>query len=348
MIANYLLSADAEILERYPDASPFFNDIKAETAASAFNNTSFSPEKRGAMIRAEYALALINDRKEIQNAVDAAKERGATVATGAEQIIDNWFIGHRTGLRSAYSAYIGSHSRVASPAITGPARFPVERNRKRCDAADNKLKAISEYRDKSKKQVLRALLPHGDGIEIRTDDPDASKKLQAKIRELETRRDCMKRSNAVIRKHLKKSGELSGAVREACIADLMTATGYTRKTVEQIITPSQGFGDIGYASYELSNLGAEIRRLKHRVADVESVQSLSINDEFSNGISVSISTDGKICIDFGDKPTDEVRQAIRYSHGYKWSRKRREWVRKLTTNAYNGYVREVRDFLAAI
>lgn len=82
----------------------------------------------------------------------------------------------------ATQAYWLSMSRCMSPMITGPARFPVERNRKRTDVADRRLQEVGADFDRALRALQRAAFPHGmPGDAIRGDDPDAIAKLEAKL-----------------------------------------------------------------------------------------------------------------------------------------------------------------------
>lgn len=345
---DYHGTPEKEMLERHPEIAPYFHDIDRHTSANAFNNTSHSPERRGAGLRASYALELLSDKNNVIAAVAAAQRRGAEIVDYHESILTVWFTGHRAGLKSKYLDYLYSHSRVASSFICGPANFPVARNRKRSDAADRKYEAIGEFRQLSIKRVLKELLPFGDGTSIKSNDPNASSKIQGKIESLETQRDHMKKVNAIVRKYYKHgSPEVTPEQREQCRQELAALTGQPLAAVDTMLKPNYMGRVIPFEPYEFSNLGAEIRRLKTRTEEVEQIQSTTINDEFANGISVDLSDDQKICIHFGFKPDEATRTTLK-RHAFKWSRARTAWVRKLTSNAQADYNNQIKPLLQAL
>lgn len=80
------------------------------------------------------------------------------------------------------AAYWSAMSRCLSPMIAGPARFPVERNRKRTEAADNRLHDALADELRAFRALERAAFPHGmPGEAIRGDDPAALDKLKVKL-----------------------------------------------------------------------------------------------------------------------------------------------------------------------
>lgn len=117
------------------------------------------------------------------------------------------------------------------------------RHRRDIDRIDRGMRATVEHGAKAQEMAQRA-----DNIEaaaaqaIYSDDPDATERLAEKIAKLEARRDRMKAANAEFRK----------AHRE----ELKGRTAYERSCA------------MPHASYELTNLGANIRRLKGRLEEV--------------------------------------------------------------------------------
>ena len=105
-----------------------------------------------------------------------------------------------------------------------------------------------------------------DGIDrqladtIFSDDPDAIEALKVKVARLKVNQDRMKAVNAAIRKHAK-------AGKDAQIAALV-ALGMDTATAKIRVDPDH-CGHIGYAPYETTNNGANIRRLEGRIAQLE-------------------------------------------------------------------------------
>lgn len=347
-MTNYHETYENNRLEAHPEIAPYFNDINKETAARAYHGTSHSPERAGSIIRSDYALMLLEDKQSVVKSIERAMKHGATVPDDHTSSVDSWFESHRAGLKAKFLAYLSSHANVMSSFITGPANFPVSRMQKRSGWADTHYENIGKFRHTSKKQLLKALLPYGDGTAIRTDDPDAVVKIQSKLEQLEARRDTMKAANKAFRKYYKK-GVVPAAddgVYDKCIAALVDI-GLKDGTARLAIKPDFMGDCTPFTTYQLTNLGAEIRRQKERETEVGKTQSIEINDKFDNGIEVSISDDGKIIIEFGFKPDDETRAKLK-SRAFKWSRNRVAWVRKLTLNAASAYNREIKPVLESI
>lgn len=344
MLADYHREPEQSYLNNNPNIEPYFYDIEKELAARAFYNTSHHPERRGASLRASYAASLLEDKQRLAEAVKKAIAQGVEVILSHDVIIDNWFVGHRNTLKAKYLEYINAHSQVASAFITGPANFPTNRNKKRSATADNKSEAIEDYRKLSIKAMLKVLLPWGDGFNIYTNDPNAIEKLKVKLQGLENQREQMKKANVIVRKYYKNTMAISSQEKDRCEQELRDKTTFDLGTIVSLLVPNCMNKVIAFEPYQLSNLGAEIKRLNTRINDVEQVQSFKINDCFDNGINVSISDDQKILIHFGFKP-EEVTRAILKKNAFKWSSKRESWVRKLTANAKASYEQNIKETL---
>ena len=76
-----------------------------------------------------------------------------------------------------------------------------------------------------------------------------------KLAELEERHERMKRTNALIRRE-----DRAG----------LAARGYTAGAIEKLFRPDYR-GRAGFASYELTNSSANIRRIRDRIAALEKI-----------------------------------------------------------------------------
>lgn len=90
----------------------------------AFDGTSFDPEKRIAHFADKYTSIWLHCQK-VANDYNLTQEQ-------KEKISDR--------LYKLATDYLYAESRCLSWAITGPARFPVERNEKRVNSAQAKIK----------------------------------------------------------------------------------------------------------------------------------------------------------------------------------------------------------------
>lgn len=116
-------------------------------------------------------VASIRTKAATLNAMDGADTLG-------DEFVESLIQGH--GAKTA--AYWSAMSRCMSPMIAGPARFPVERNRKRTDTADKRLSEVRADLERVSRALERCAFPHGmPGDAIRGDDPEALGKLKAKL-----------------------------------------------------------------------------------------------------------------------------------------------------------------------
>lgn len=121
--------------------------LSVELTNRAFSGTSFSPEKRvcekwiphrasggfGSVLRKTTTQRLQNVQTAFIEAFNAIADRYASMT----------------------NAYLAAHSRVMSSMITGPARFPVESNRKKIDTADNRANEANDYLRKTRRGLRR-------------------------------------------------------------------------------------------------------------------------------------------------------------------------------------------------
>lgn len=126
---------------------------------------------------------------------------------------------------------------------------------------------------------------------ISSDDPDALVKLREKLAGMEARRDRVKEHN--------RKARAEG--REAAPA------------------------------WSLSNLGANIRRVKQRIAQLEATAAApaEATEERRAGVTVREDpADNRILVIFDEKPPREICRLMR-SRGFKWSPTRGAWIRML-------------------
>lgn len=105
---------------------------------------------------------------------------------------------------------------------------------------------------------------------IFSDDPDATEKLAEKIERLEKRQELMKAANKLVRKN-----DRAG----------LAALGFSETRITRLFTPDF-CGRIGFADFEITNNGANIRRCKERLAQVERKQSMQDQDIEKDGIRI--------------------------------------------------------------
>ncbi|MBE9572405.1 MAG: DUF3560 domain-containing protein [Proteobacteria bacterium] len=133
---------------------------------------------------------------------------------------------------------------------------------------------------------------------ISSDDPEALQKLRAKIEKAEIFQGIMKKVNGIIRKKPKNEKT------DKKIKELAAIEGIKETTAEKLFTPDF-CGRIGFASYELQNNNANIRRMKQRLAELEKsfqdADKESIETEYEGFTVIENYETNRIQIDFHSK-----------------------------------------------
>lgn len=292
----------------------FIKDINKETARRAYYWTSFNPERRGDHFREDYAQTLVNFISEIK---PIAEKYGKLDEFKAD------FDHYRNKMKSLATAYLHSHSNVASAAITGPAKFPTERNRKKSDWADNKLKEYFSY-DKYKRDKLRYKYLPDSMKPVKTGQSNALELLEAKLAEAKKSHEFMKAANKIIRS--KKN------VKERLRDELKMDDS----KINKILTPDFA-NRTGYAQFYLTNNNANIKRLEQRVREVKKLNEKRTEGnatklEFKGGHVVENYQENRLQLIFDSKPDEATRTMLKKS-AFKWSPKNNAWQRQLTENA---------------
>lgn len=88
-----------------------------------------------------------------------------------------------------------------------------------------------------------------------------------------------------------------------------------------------------YQGWQLSNNSAEIRRLRQRIEQLQTLHNTTPLEQAGAGWRM-FEDDGRIQIHFDGKPASELRQLCKGA-GFVWSPSRCAWVRKVTARAVN-------------
>ena len=159
----------------------------------------------------------------------------------------------------------------------------------------------------------------------------ATQKLTSKLEGLERRREEIKAVN----KALKNVTDPKIALKT------LDDMGVSPETRSDFIGQWQAYGTrhgFTSASYVLGNLGAEIRRVKGRIENIEKTKSMpsrerSFTSKTAGTFSYSEDPETmRSSFTFEGKPPAEVRQTLK-SNGYRWSPSTGTWTRQLTGNA---------------
>lgn len=217
-----------------------------------------------------------------------------------------------SGQAYARAMAIGDRFWGGQPILIG--HHSERRHRRDLERMDQAMRASVQNDDKARHYQRRA-----DGVGtggIASDDPAAVGLLRDKLQRLEAHQQAMKDANRMIRR-TDPAGGLAGL-------------GYTPEQIAELLKPGYG-GRVGFADYELRNNGAEIRRVRQRLAEIERLHQAPALEASGQGWAL-FEDDGRICVQFDGKPPAEVRQQCKAA-GFVWAPSRCAWVRKVTPAA---------------
>lgn len=284
------------------------DDINKETASRAFYNTSFDPDRRGETTRQEYVQHMQDVFNRLSNLAKTEEQK---------EILNDEMNRYKIGYITRLNAYLYSQARCASPMITGPANFPVERNRKRMNSADNKYRELKEFSEKAIKSI--------------------GKKLDNSRNSEQVTNGEYERLKSEFDKYMKWN-------------EGQPLHGYQVPLYTDKIKRSFANGNYEAVKMLLEYIKAdqEKRAITHfsnrhsvwKLLDNAAIQAIEENKktgqevikDFSLGQVVRNYDDDRIRIFFNEKPTAEIIQALKRS-AWKWSPSKKAWQRKTTANA---------------
>lgn len=153
---------------------------------------------------------------------------------------------------------------------------------------------------------------------IFSDDPNAIEKLDERINELQKKQEFMKAANRFIRKRNKDG--------------FLKLEGTSEQLWEEL-NKSGRFGGMGYASFELTNNGANIRRLKACRSELQRKASMQTVCETIKGVQFIKNVEAnRVQLKFDAIPDAQVREDLFYKYGFRWSRTEFAWQRHLNGN----------------
>ena len=268
-----------------------------QKAVSAFNWSSFSPEKRGANTIAEFSELLAGD---IQNIVSLGANESQVESYQAkfESLFLNW---------------LNAKSNCASSFVTGPSNFPVERMRKNNNREQShyeffmewRVKVIEAYKKRNRKQAIEDA---GGPLEM----------AKRKLAQLETLQIRYKNINLAYRAYLKKPETLESVNP----ADKAIILAYVPDYHKQPI-----------ASYQLTNNNATIKATKERIAVLEAKEKAITKEIAFEGGNLVLNAEADRVQIFHDQKPDQSKISELKKNGFKWAPSNGCWQRQLTNAA---------------
>lgn len=254
---------------------------------------------------------------EYRRMVDRAAELAARCKQGKDpedqERIDHLLDAYARRLADNINAQNRNTASCPSVMIAGPANFPV-RKKQRQNAREDTL--MEEYRQIEK--LLDKMQSIGTGG-IQSGDPHAVEKLEKKLKGLESLQEIMKSANSYYRKHNTLEG--CPVLSENQIKKLTEAMARSWRA-----SPKP------FESYELTNNGAEIRRLRKRIETLQQAKAQPTSENEIGDIRIVENTETmRIQIFFPDKPDSNTRALLK-SNGFRWAPSCGAWQRQLTSN----------------
>ena len=157
---------------------------------------------------------------------------------------------------------------------------------------------------------------------ISSDDPKAIEKLTEKLQKCEELQTLMKKANA----HYKKYGTVKGC------------EGISDEKAENLDMSARSvhyhWEKQPFPSYHITNNGAEIRRIKKRIENLEANKNTEfVGWKFNGGEAVINEDKNRLQLLFDEKPSKEQRETLK-ANGFRWAPSDAAWQRQLNHNAF--------------
>jgi hypothetical protein len=152
---------------------------------------------------------------------------------------------------------------------------------------------------------------------IHSDDPNAAEQITAKIAKLEALQTIMKAANAIIRKKLTDDEK---------VAELVKIEHISEARARELLKPDF-MGRLGFPAYEITNNGANIRRLQQRLPKLATEEATPTAEiPFAGGRIVDNAEMSRVQIFFDSRPPRQMCENLRAS-GFKWAPSISAWQR---------------------
>jgi hypothetical protein len=159
------------------------------------------------------------------------------------------------------------------------------------------------YHHRSKASGLEIQLARS----IFSDDEDATAKIEDRIKSLEAKREARKAVNKIVHSTPKDQWTPEKET-------FLVALGLSQGAAKGLFTPDF-CGRVGFPSYSLTNLGANIRRLKERIKSIETQTARTEAATEAGGI--LITGDEYVKVTFDEKPERSIIDALKAA-GFYW------------------------------
>jgi len=279
----------------------------AEQAIRAHSGIHMDPQRVGKRVIEEHAIELQEYLDQISNeAAKWGKDSGDDEAN-FQEVYEKYF-----------AAWLSAKSNCISSFITGGSNFPVQRAQKANDREHAAYQKFMEVVDKVKSRIIKSYQPP---VTIDSTLAKAQNELAQRVKNQE----MMKTANKIIR-----------ASKGADCTEKLMKLGLIFPVAQELQKPGHCCA-YGFATFELTNNLANIKRLEQRVKELQQKVD-NRNSGVKNEIESSwfkVEENGeldRIMFYFEGKPATEVI-ALMKKNAFKWSPTNKAWQRKITGNA---------------
>lgn len=251
--------------------------------------------------------------REYQSAVNVmrgiAERRKETCDDETRAKIDRLLDSYERKLANWYDRYYRNESYAPSILVAGGSNFPVKKKERQ----NNNRRTLWKEHEELNGKYKRLISGVGTGG-ISSDDKDAVPQLEAKLAALEKRQKDIVEANKYFRKNNRSWEGYDGPLKNI-VERWSSGWGWPRPLMT-------------------TNNGAEIRRIKGRIEELNRKASSNFGDDlpFDGGRTTFNKADNRIEIYHDEKPSPETISELKHN-GFKWSPKKKAWQRQITDNA---------------
>lgn len=214
--------------------------------------------------------------------------------------------------------------------IIGAGNFPIKKKERQAAALERNQQFYNDIQAIPKK--IESIL-YGKEI-IKSDDERAIEKLEEKLEDLKNLQERMKAANKAIRLKDTETGD-----------DRLRELGFSEEEIKKLRTPDF-CNRLGYASFELTNNNANIRRIEGRIKSLKAAKERGTSEqEYKTFKAVENTEAMRYQIIFDGKPAEDIRTLLK-SNGFKWAPSQGAWQRQITANgkwAFDRIVQKLKE-----
>lgn len=289
-------------------------DIDFNLARRAFQGTSFVPEDHARAVQEDYVRHMEDLYRKLEPLAKTPEQRA---------ILEEEIERYRQNYIGRLHEWLRVHAQLISPMISGPARFPVERQRRLNERERRVVEEFLEWQKRAQDAIRRRLL------EARTPDQVVDDEFERLKREID-------RVAVVLREIDEENApwdrqafvnSLAGRIRRSAdsgnIEAVQRALDYIRQVQANMRKP---------IFTERNSIWTVVDQAKARQQAAASRPGTETIAEFQGVRIVRNNELDRVQIFFDSQPQQNVRQELRAA-GWRWSPSNQAWQRKLTYNA---------------